>query len=289
MTPLARGAAALSIIAALTGGKSAPVPTEPTTPNGYVERIDASIQAGSLDVARDLLVRATGHVPTPRLALERAEYALASGLLDVAAAEFTALGPDATVAARADQGLGLARLRLNDNDAAIVALDRAVAKDPSLIRAWIARGVAADRARDWAEADIAYARALGLDQNSATALTNRGYSRLLRGQFAEAATDLQQAIAIDPKLEVARTNLRLARAMAGDYKSAFVGSNKADLARDLNTVGFAAMARGDYGIAESYFTRAMQISPQFDRTAWANLEYLKQLAHKPLEPGAPER
>ena len=60
-------------------------------------------------------------------------------------------------------------------------------------------------------------------------------------------------------------------------------------ANDLNTVGFAAMSRGDYGLAETFFTRAMQLNPQFDRTAWDNLVYLKQLAHKPPEAGSPAR
>ncbi|MDP9163426.1 MAG: hypothetical protein M3N06_04950, partial [Pseudomonadota bacterium] len=143
--------------------------------------------------------------------------------------------------------------------------------------------------RDWPAADVAYGHALALDPRSAAALTNRGYSRLLRGRFAEAAADSALALTIDPKLTTAANNLRLARAMQGDYKNAFAGSTKLSMANDLNTVGFAAMSRGDYGLAETFFTRAMRLNPQFDRTAWDNLVYLKQLAHKPLEAGAPAR
>ncbi len=88
---------------------------------------------------------------------------------------------------------------------------------------------------------------------------------------------------------MAANNLRLARAMQGDYKTAFAGSTKATLVADLNTVGFAAMSRGDYSMAETFFTRAMHLSPQFDRTAWDNLVYLKQLTHQPADPGAAAR
>ena len=173
--------------------------------------------------------------------------------------------------------------------AAVAAFDNATARDPRLLRAWVARGVAADRQRDWAGADRAYDQALAIDARSVAALTNRGYSRLLRGRFADSAVDSQAALAIDPKLATAINNLRLARAMLGDYKNAFAGSTKATLVNDLNTVGFAAMSRGDYGVAESYFTRAMRISPQFDKTAWDNLVYLKQLAHRPAEAAPSQR
>lgn len=45
------------------------------------------------------------------------------------------------------------------------------------------------------------------------------------------------------------------------------------------TIGFAAMARGEYALVETYFSSAMQLNPEFDHTAWANLVYAKQLAH----------
>ena len=228
-------------------------------------------------------------LPLSRLQLARADHALASGETEAALAAFALLTGSADTAARAQLGLGLAHLRLGHEAPAIVALDAALAADPSLVRAWVARGVAADRLRDWSAADGAYGHALTIDPRSVAALVNRGYSNLLRGRLTESASDSAAALAITPKLAVAVNNLRLARAMLGDYKTAFAGSTKATLAQDLNTVGFAAMSRGDFGVAETFFTRAMHLSPQFDKTAWDNLVYLKQLAHRPVDPGAPLR
>lgn len=245
--------------------------------------IEQALAASQLELAASLIERAAGVLPSMQLRLVRAEYALARDDVDSAMTDFTAVVGDASVAARAHLGIGLIELRHGHDPLAITSLDLALAIDPSLVRGWIARGVAADRTRDWPLADIAYARALALDPRSTAALIDRGYSKLLRGQFAEAAADSAMALAIDPKSTTATNNLRLARAMQGDYKTAFAGSTKASLANDLNTVGFAAMSRGDYGLAETFFTRAMRVSPQFDRTAWDNLVYLKQLAHKPPE------
>jgi tetratricopeptide (TPR) repeat protein len=61
------------------------------------------------------------------------------------------------------------------------------------------------------------------------------------------------------------------------HQDAFRQSDKKTLAADLNTVGYAAMARGDLSVAEAYFNRALSLNPQFDRAAWANLQYLVAL------------
>ena len=165
----------------------------------------------------------------------------------------------------------------------MIALEAALAQDPKLVRAATARGVAADRQRDWARADTAYAQALASDPRSAAARNNHGYSLLLRGRLADAEAEFAAALAIDPKLATAQTNLRLARAMQGRYREAFTNSSRESLAADLNTVGFAAMARGDFAMAETYFQRAMERNPHFDHVAWANLQYLQNRAHSPMD------
>lgn len=251
--------------------------------------IEDALAAAKLDVAAELIEHGTAVLSPAQMRLVHAEYAMARGDNDAAMPDFAALVGNTDVAARAHLGIGLIELNHGHDQLAVSSLDAALAADPSLVRAWIARGVAADRMRDWPRADAAYDHALKLDPRSAIAMSDRGYSKLLRGQFAAAAADSMLALALDSKLATATNNLRLARAMQGDYKAAFAGSTKASLANDLNTVGFAAMSRGDYGIAETFFTRAMRMNPQFDHTAWDNLVYLKQLAHKPLDTNRPER
>ncbi len=292
-------AAAVSLPVA-TPAAAAPGPAAAVDPEvaryAALPIIDAAIASGRLEAARDIIARTAAVHDSPRLRLRAAELALANNALAEAATSFSDLvaaarssaatdkAIDAAVVAAAHQGLGLVRLRQGDLAAAQTALDAAVAGDPTLVRAWTAKGVIADRQRDFKAADAAYGRAVGLDPNSATALTNRGYSLMLRGRHAEAEADLARATTIDPGLDAARTNLRLARALQGRYREAFADSTKAGLAADLNTVGFAAMARGDYPTAETYFNRALALNPRFDQTAWANLRYLKSLT-EPLGTG----
>jgi Tfp pilus assembly protein PilF len=238
--------------------------------------IDAAIAEGRLKSANDLITRTRPGSDGPQLQLRRAELILAGNDLAGAVTAFTALATEAEVAARALQGLGIARLRQSNLAAAATALDAALTQDAGLARGWNARGVVADRQRDWTKADAAYAHAIAIDPRSAAALSNRGYSLLLRGRHVEAEADFARAIALDPGLATAATNLRFARALQGHYTQAFAGSTREGLATDLNTVGFAALARGDYGTAETYFSRALAFNKQFDRTAWNNLEFLKQ-------------
>lgn len=242
--------------------------------------IDAALAGGRLDtaralMARALMARADATSDHPDLRLRAAEVWLADNSLAAAATAFADLATDPVLAPVALQGLGLARLRQNNLPAAILALDAGLARDPTLARAWTARGVAADRARDFTTADAAYARALALTPRDAAVVANRGYSLMLRGRHTEAEADLVAALALEPGLAIAATNLRLARALQGRYAEAFAGATPGGLAADLNTVGFAAMARGDIRIAETYFTRAVALNPRFDRVATANLAYLQ--------------
>lgn len=253
-----------------------PVVAAPEAPTpALLAAIDAALADHRLDSAREIISRSRSRYAGTELQLREAELALASSDMAGAAAGFADIVAEPVAAARAQQGLGIARLLQGDLAAATTAIDAALALDPALVRAWNARGVIADRRRDWRQADEAYGRALAIDPQSAAVLTNRGYSQLLRGNNSEAEADLARAVAIEPGLTTARTNLRFARAMQGRYADAFAGSSRKDLAADLNTVGFAAMSRGDYTTAETYFKRALAINKRFDRTAWNNLLYLK--------------
>lgn len=280
--------------AALAGKRPAPVVPivmpvvvmTPPTPE-LLALIDAAIAQGRFGSANELITRARPQSDGPALQLRTAEMILAAGDFAGAANAFLALQEETAVTAQALQGVGIARFKQSNLPAAIAALDAALVLDPGLARAWNARAVIADRQRDWPRADAAYARAIALEPGSATAFSNRGYSLLLRGRNADAEIDLARAVALDPGLATARTNLRFARAIQGRYTEAFAGSVRKDLAADLNTVGFAAMARGDNATAETYFNRALALNKQFDRTAWNNLQYLHGQTHPDAAAAAP--
>jgi Flp pilus assembly protein TadD len=260
------------------------MPAAPVVSAAALAIIDQAIAEGRLDGAESLISRTRNGTASPELQLREAELFLARGDAAGAATGFATLHDVPEVAARAWQGSGIAALKRGQLVAAAKALDTALAQDPGLARAWNARGVVADRQRDWTRAEAAYAQAVAADPAFVPALNNRGYSLLLQRRFAEAEADLAKAVAREPGAAAARTNLRLARAMQGKYEEAFVGSTPEGLAADLNTVGFAAMARGDNATAEVYFNRAMAVNSRYDRTAAANLEYLKRKSANPSLP-----
>ena len=242
-------------------------------------QIEAALLSSSPGDAQPLLDTVGGAFPPAVVAFYKARLALRLGDIDAAALAFAPLTHEPGVEARAWAGLGEARLRQQRGTAAAQALDRALALDPGKASVWVMRGVAADMSRDWPAADFAYDRAVALDPHSTAALADRGYSRLLRGRYIEALADLKRAVQLDPKSRIAATDLLVATVMSGDYKGALAGVGKEDVAEGLNTIGFAAMARGDYDRAETFFTRAMEINPKFDHVAWDNLVYLKQRVH----------
>ena len=251
---------------------------QPASAQSFLPFIDSALADGRLQGAQDLIARARALDDGAEIRLREAELLLASGAVAQALAGFASLENDPLVGARAMVGKAIAELREGRDTHARAALDMALATDPALVRGWIIRGVLADRKRDWTASDASYGRAIALAPGSAIAFNNRGYARLLQGRHAEAEADLARALELDNSLAAATTNLRLARAMQGRYADAFLGSTRDALARDLNTVGFGAMSRGDYALAESYFARAMEINGQFDHTAAANLAYLETIA-----------
>ncbi len=271
---------------ALARRKPAPVPAGPivTAPPSAeaLAILDQAIAGGRLDDARQLIgsMWASG---VPEVALRGAELALASGSLPEAADGFAML-VDGPLTAAARQGLGITRLKQGRGAEAKTELEAAVALNPALARAWNALAVLADRTRDWPAADAAYGKAIAAAPGDASLFANRGWSMLMRGHHVAAEQDLARAHAMAPDMPQVRTNLALARAMQGRYQDAFLLSNKKTLAVDLNTVGYAAMARGDLAVAEGYFNRALTINPQFDRAAWENLQYVTALKGEARQP-----
>jgi Flp pilus assembly protein TadD len=247
--------------------------------------IDTAIAEGRFAAAEEIIRRAPLEADDPELLIRVAELALAAGRTGEAMGGFLNLVDTSVTAARAWAGLGRIRLQRKDNSGAQEALDKALALDPGLTSARLARAILHDRSKNWRRAEADYTELLTLDPSNSLALANRGWSRLLRGQHAAAEADLMAALAALPEAAPSRpriaNNLRLARAMQGHYEQAFADSSRDRLAQDLNLVGFAAMARGDDDIAAAYFRRALELNPRHDKAAAANLAYLEALQKAP--------
>ena len=206
-----------------------------------------------------------------------AELYLASGKPQLAEPIFDSLVEKTGITARALQGLGISLTLQGNLDGGLDNLQRAVAEDPGLWRAWSALGYHYDSNQDWAAAANSYEKALEGNPNSAVVYNNRGFSRLTQKRLEEAVADFNRALRLDPEFDVARENLRLALAWQGKYVHAMAGAPILDLARILNNTGFIALMRGDYGNAEAYLLRAMEVDPRYNETAARNLRYLKQV------------
>ena len=271
-------AAALAVAAPATA-RHAKV-TEQVAPGPVpIETIDAALAADRFDAARGLIERAkAAGQDGPALQLRLAGYWLGTGSYGPAGAAYEALTSDPALGAQAWQGAGLVALAQGRTAPAAAAFAKAVAADPKLARAWAGLAVTADEHGDFKAAEAAYAHAIALAPETAATWSNRGYSRILQARYGEAVSDLGQALKLAPGLVQAQNNRRLALAMMGDYTAAFAGADRHQVARDLNIVGFGAMLRGDYAAAEGYFTRAVETNPEFDRTAFNNLAYLKAIA-----------
>ncbi len=250
---------------------------EPVAP-GTLNLVERAMAEGRLDDAGRLIERVLLAEPDNREAqLLLAELHLASGDAEAATPIFEALIEDDDVGARALQGLGIALTLQGVLDRGVEYLQQAVARDSSLWRAWNALGYYHDSNRDWAAAADSYGKALAGNPDSILIYNNRGFSMLMQRRLEEAVTDFNRALRIDPEFEVARENLRLALAWQGKYVHAMAGAADTDMARILNNVGFIALMRGDYGNAEAYLLRAMEVDPRYNATAARNLTYLKQV------------
>jgi len=255
-----------------------PVQVPPAVSPEIIGLAEEAVEAGRYDDAKLLVERVLLSDPSnPRARLAMAEIQLAFRNLEPAAQGFAALAKLPEVAARAEQGNGIALLLKGQEEASLLALQRAVSLDASLWRAWNGMGLLHDRTGAWDEAVDAYGRALALNNESAMLYNNRGFSYLLRRDAPAAIADFERALQLDPQLEAARENLRLAFAWTGQYERALVGVSRKDIGRAFNNIGFVALLRGDLPAAESYLLRSMEADAHFNKVANRNLEYLRSL------------
>lgn len=271
-------AAVLALAAPAVAAPPVPMPM-PDGASLTLQFIDQALGDGRLQAAAELLQRAIARAPSPELDLRAAELQLARGQYAAADLAFAALEAQPALAARARAGHGLSLLQQGQTEAARTLLQAAVAADPGLVRGWSGLAIIAGRARDWAAAERYHAAAIKLAPADAYLFNNRGYARLLQHRLPEAEQDFERALQLQPRLAAAETNLRLARALAGDYAASLSDTDARRIGRDLNTAGYGALLRGELAVAQGYFSRALELDPEYGARAAANLDYVQQLQH----------
>ena len=187
---------------------------------------------------------------------------------------FSAAKKDPNFVARGLQGVGIALLHLGESDVAFERLNEALTYDPNLWRAHNAIGRVFDSRHEWSAAEEKYLTATSIQPSASAPFNNLGVSYLMQRRFDEAIDSFEAALRIDPDLEVAGRNLRIALALNGEYTDALAGVPRQE-------IGYVAMLRGEYDIAEAYLTRALEVSPSYHHRAASNfdrLSYLQQRA-----------
>jgi Flp pilus assembly protein TadD len=144
-------------------------------------------------------------------------------------------------------------------------------------RMWNALGIVDDIFGDYSEAVDYYKRALLLEPRSATLLNNLGYSMMMAHYYVDAEATLRKALAIAPGDSHTVNNLSISIAWQGRYTEAIeqlIGVM--DAAAANNNIGYVAYLRGEYGLAEKFFRKALELRPSFYKRAALNLELTLQ-------------
>ncbi|MCA0997676.1 tetratricopeptide repeat protein [Alloyangia pacifica] len=133
----------------------------------------------------------------------------------------------------------------------------------------------ADSHQQWQKADSFYEIATGLTTKPASVLNNWGYSKLSRGDYADAEKLFGDAIRRDPKLFTAKNNLVLARGAQGNYTLPVMDMTQIERAELLQTLGLAAVKRGDVEIGKGLLRDALETHPQHFEAAARALDALE--------------
>lgn len=133
----------------------------------------------------------------------------------------------------------------------------------------------ADSHQEWQKADSFYEVASGLTTKPASVLNNWGYSKLSRGDYADAEKLFADAIRQDPKLFTAKNNLVLSRGAQGNYALPVMQMTQIERAELLQTLGLAAVKRGDVEIGKGLLRDALETHPQHFEAAARALDALE--------------
>lgn len=125
--------------------------------------------------------------------------------------------------------------RLDREDAALAAADRALAIDPEHDFGWYAKALAHSGKSQWKEAEAAIRQALTLDPDNATYSNLLSHVLRMQNRLAESEQETMRRIARDP-----------------------------ENAWSFANAGWSALQRHDVQTAENHFKEALRLDPEFE-------------------------
>lgn len=203
-----------------------------------------------------------------------AEALLAQGRYEEADPIFAKLSEESP-SAKVSQGYGLTLLAQNKTALAQTWLNRAVAEEPELWRAWNGLGVIYDMSQSWKLAEQAFKAGIAIEGHNPTLNNNLGLSYMRQNRFTEAIIAFENVQTLQNGRDQAHMNYRTALAMNGDIEKAISGATDTQVAQLYNNLGVAAIKSGKHGQAIEYLKKAIAINPSYYPNAVKNLEIAK--------------
>jgi Flp pilus assembly protein TadD len=174
---------------------------------------------------------------------------------------------------RALKGLAMTEIKDSRYDTALELLKSYNQKTSQ--RDWQAMnalGFAEDQLGHSNEAEAAYLAAATLSPSHGAPMNNLGMMYMRNGRHDDAVRAFTLALNRQPDLSVADLNRRIAYGLKGDLNKAISGADERDRSAVYNSLGAAALSRGDTAAARRMFRKALESSPVFYENAYANLE-----------------
>jgi len=231
---------------------------KPATLEGKVEAGDDLLDKGQVDRAMLMYLEAVRLDRDATLPRERIGYMHLTRDLERAEAIFTQLVEDDPSNARAQRGLGLARLGKGDLEGARASLERALALEPDSASAHYALGAALGLAGRHDRALEHTQRARALRPKDATIANGLGVAYMMIGDGVRAEQAFRDAILLDAHIDTYHNNLGLALARQGRYDEALAAFRRVGTEQAArNNLGYAYYLNRHYDAAVVEYERAL--------------------------------
>ena len=164
--------------------------------------------------------------------------------------------------------LGIAYIRVRKYDKAIEFLNKAIALDPTQLKAFHNRALAYQEEGKYDAALADYGQALQLDGSKEVVYTNRGSLYRILGKKRQAFADYNAAIRENPSYAQAYVNRGVSLGEEGRYSQALQDFNRAialdpNLSEAFNNRGIIYQENGHFSKSKADFNRALALNPHY--------------------------